>query len=85
MLIHIDDHMCVNILFFLNFAWHRGDCGIFTIKNAECLLEGRDVRYWVIHDRMQMFREWMACYLWGHARRKTEGEFKSDDEVDTDF
>ncbi|GMN48444.1 hypothetical protein TIFTF001_017613 [Ficus carica] len=29
--------------------------------------------------------EWMACYLWGHARRKLEGDYKSDDEVDTDY
>ncbi|GMN20625.1 hypothetical protein TIFTF001_047140 [Ficus carica] len=62
-----------------------GDCGIFTIKNAECLIEGRDVRYWLIHDCMQIFREWMACYLWGHARRKLEGDYKSDNEVDTDY
>ncbi|GMN23405.1 hypothetical protein TIFTF001_045769 [Ficus carica] len=62
-----------------------GDCGIFTIKNAECLIEGRDVRYWVIQDRMQIFREWLACYLWGHARRKLEGDYKSDEEVDTDY
>ncbi|GMN22436.1 hypothetical protein TIFTF001_040255 [Ficus carica] len=38
-----------------------GDCGIFTIKNAECLIEGRDV--------------------W----RKLEGDYKSDEEVDTDY
>ncbi|GMN63449.1 hypothetical protein TIFTF001_032523 [Ficus carica] len=46
-----------------------GDCGMFTIKYAECLIEGRDVRYWVIDARMQLFREWMACYLWAHAKR----------------
>ncbi|GMN18812.1 hypothetical protein TIFTF001_045068 [Ficus carica] len=62
-----------------------GDCGIYTIKNAECLIEGRDVRYWVIQERMQIFREWMACYLWGHARRKLEGQYKSDDDVDMGF
>ncbi|GMN70645.1 hypothetical protein TIFTF001_039686 [Ficus carica] len=62
-----------------------GDCGIFTIKNAKCLIEGRDVRYWVIQERMQMFREWMACYLWIHARRKLEGHYKSDEDVDMDF
>ncbi|GMN27793.1 hypothetical protein TIFTF001_041081 [Ficus carica] len=38
-----------------------GDCGIFTIKNAECLIEGRDVR------------------------RKLEGDYKSDEDVDTDY
>ncbi|GMN68599.1 hypothetical protein TIFTF001_037655 [Ficus carica] len=62
-----------------------GDCGIFTIKNAECLIEERDVRYWVIQERMQIFREWMACYLWGHARRKLESQYKSDDDVDMGF
>ncbi|GMN69702.1 hypothetical protein TIFTF001_038745 [Ficus carica] len=35
-----------------------GDCGIFTIKNAECLIERRDVRYWVIQECMQIFKEW---------------------------
>ncbi|GMN59626.1 hypothetical protein TIFTF001_028718 [Ficus carica] len=64
---------------------NEGDCGIFTIKNAECLIEGWDVRYWVIQDRMQIFREWLACYLWGHARGKLEGDYKSDEEVDTDY
>ncbi|GMN46263.1 hypothetical protein TIFTF001_015443 [Ficus carica] len=62
-----------------------GDCGIYTIKNVECLIEGRDVRYWVVQERMQMFREWMACYLWIHARRKLEGHYKSDEDVDMDF
>ncbi|GMN62055.1 hypothetical protein TIFTF001_031141 [Ficus carica] len=62
-----------------------GDCEIFTIKNDECLIEGRDVRYWVIQERMQIFREWMACYLWGYARRKLEGQYKSDDDVDMGF
>ncbi|GMN39675.1 hypothetical protein TIFTF001_008907 [Ficus carica] len=33
------------------------DCGMFTIKNAECLIEGRDVYYWIIHECMQLFRE----------------------------
>ncbi|GMN47891.1 hypothetical protein TIFTF001_017056 [Ficus carica] len=45
-----------------------GDCEMFTIKYAECLIEGRDVRYWVIHGRMQIFREWLTCYLWCHAK-----------------
>ncbi|GMN68129.1 hypothetical protein TIFTF001_037203 [Ficus carica] len=62
-----------------------GDCEIFTIKNAECLIEKWDVRYWVVQERMQMFREWMACYLWIHARRKLEGHYKSDEDVDMDF
>ncbi|GMN67790.1 hypothetical protein TIFTF001_036848 [Ficus carica] len=44
-----------------------------------------DVRYWVIQERMQIFREWMTYYLWGHARRKLEGQYKSDDDVDMDF
>ncbi|GMN59275.1 hypothetical protein TIFTF001_028358 [Ficus carica] len=44
-----------------------------------------DVRYWIIQERMQIFREWMACYLWGHARRKLEGQYKSDDDVDMGF
>ncbi|GMN37616.1 hypothetical protein TIFTF001_042659 [Ficus carica] len=44
-----------------------------------------DVRYWVIQERMQIFREWMACYLWGHASRKLEGQYKSDDDVDMGF
>ncbi|GMN67357.1 hypothetical protein TIFTF001_036418 [Ficus carica] len=62
-----------------------GDCGIFTIKNAERLIKWRDVWYWVIQERMQIFREWMTCYLWGHARQKLEGQYKSDDDVDMDF
>ncbi|GMN64416.1 hypothetical protein TIFTF001_033487 [Ficus carica] len=40
-----------------------GDRGMFTIKYAECLIEGRDVRYWVIHGGTQIFREWLTCYL----------------------
>ncbi|GMN65953.1 hypothetical protein TIFTF001_035011 [Ficus carica] len=24
-----------------------GDCGMFTIKFAECLIEERDVKYWI--------------------------------------
>ena len=63
---------------------NRGDCGMFTIKYDECLIEGRDVRYWVIHGRMQLFREWLTCYLWAHARRKLAGEYKSDEEQDID-
>ena len=57
---------------------------MFTIKFAECLIEGRDVRYWVIHGRMQLFREWLTCYLWAHAKRKFAGAYKSDDEPDMD-
>ncbi|GMN55633.1 hypothetical protein TIFTF001_024748 [Ficus carica] len=62
-----------------------GDCGIFTIKNAECLIEGRDARYWVILERMQIFREWLTSYLWCHAKRKIEQNYKSDDDVGMDF
>ncbi|GMN69302.1 hypothetical protein TIFTF001_038353 [Ficus carica] len=62
-----------------------GDCGMFTIKYAECLIEGRDVRYWVIDACMQLFREWMACYLWAHAKRKLEQSYKSDEDDETDF
>ncbi|GMN24871.1 hypothetical protein TIFTF001_045894 [Ficus carica] len=62
-----------------------GDCGMFTIKYAECLIEGRDVRYWVIDARMQLFREWMACYLWAHAKRKLEQSYKSDEDDETDY
>ncbi|GMN45108.1 hypothetical protein TIFTF001_014304 [Ficus carica] len=62
-----------------------GDCEIFTIKNAKCLIEGRDVRYWVIHERMQIFKEWLTCYLWCHAKRKIEQNYKSDDDVDMNF
>ena len=58
---------------------------MFTIKYAECLIEGRDVRYWVIHGRMQIFREWLTCYLWCHANRKIELTYKSDDDEDMDF
>ena len=64
---------------------NKGDCGVFTIKFAECLLEGRDVRYWVIAGRMKLFREWLACYFWIHAKRKIENNYKSDDDVDMDF
>ncbi|GMN64015.1 hypothetical protein TIFTF001_033092 [Ficus carica] len=62
-----------------------GDCGMFTIKYAECLLEGRDVRYWVIAERMQLFREWLACFFWLHAKRKIEQTYKSDDDVNMDI
>ncbi|GMN66599.1 hypothetical protein TIFTF001_035664 [Ficus carica] len=62
-----------------------GDCGMFTIKFAECLIEGRDVRYWVIDARMKLFREWMACYLWAHAKRKLEQSYKSDEDDETDY
>ncbi|GMN59376.1 hypothetical protein TIFTF001_028466 [Ficus carica] len=62
-----------------------GDCEMFTIKYAECLIEGRDVRYWVIHGRMQLFREWLTCYFWSHAKQKIEQNYKSDDDVDMDF
>ncbi|GMN70917.1 hypothetical protein TIFTF001_053323 [Ficus carica] len=62
-----------------------GDCGMFTIKYAECLIEGRDVRYWVIDARMKLFREWMACYLWAHAKRKLEQSYKSDEDDETDY
>ncbi|GMN60738.1 hypothetical protein TIFTF001_029841 [Ficus carica] len=62
-----------------------GDCGMFTIKYATCFIEGRDVRYWVIHRRMLMFREWLTCYLWSHAKRKLAGAYKSDDEQDINF
>ncbi|GMN67344.1 hypothetical protein TIFTF001_039341 [Ficus carica] len=61
------------------------DCGMFTIKYTECLIEGRDVRYWVIHECMQLFREWLTCYFWSHAKRNTEQNYKSDDDVDLDF
>ncbi|GMN22303.1 hypothetical protein TIFTF001_045633 [Ficus carica] len=59
--------------------------GMFTIKFAECLIEGRDVRDWVIHERMQLFWEWLTCYFWIHAKRKIEQNYKSDDDVDVDF
>ncbi|GMN54566.1 hypothetical protein TIFTF001_023689 [Ficus carica] len=62
-----------------------GDCGMFTIKYADCLIEGRDVRYWVIQGRMQIFREWLTCYLLCHAKRKIEQTYKSDDDEDMDF
>ncbi|GMN60031.1 hypothetical protein TIFTF001_029125 [Ficus carica] len=62
-----------------------GDCGMFTIKYAECLIEGRDVRYWVIDARMKLFREWMACYLWAHAKRKLEQAYKSDEDDETAY
>ncbi|GMN72439.1 hypothetical protein TIFTF001_053560 [Ficus carica] len=62
-----------------------GDCGMFTIKYAECLIEGRDVRYWVIDARMKLFREWMACYLWAHAKRKLEQSYKSDEDDEKDY
>ncbi|GMN23196.1 hypothetical protein TIFTF001_040417 [Ficus carica] len=62
-----------------------GDCGMFTIKYAECLIEGRDVRYWVIDARMKLFREWMACYLWAHAKRKLEQSYKSDEDDETNY
>ncbi|GMN63445.1 hypothetical protein TIFTF001_032520 [Ficus carica] len=62
-----------------------GYCGMFTIKYAECLLEGRDVRYWVIAERMQLFREWQACFFWLHAKRKIEKAYKSDDDVNMDI
>ncbi|GMN49445.1 hypothetical protein TIFTF001_018608 [Ficus carica] len=62
-----------------------GDCDMFTIKYAECLLEGRDVRYWVIAERMQLFREWLACFFWLHAKRKIEKTYKSDDDVNMDI
>ncbi|GMN69119.1 hypothetical protein TIFTF001_038170 [Ficus carica] len=62
-----------------------GDCGIFTIKYAECLIEGRDVRYWVIDARMKLFREWMTCYLWAHAKRKLEQSYKSDEDDEIDY
>ncbi|GMN66774.1 hypothetical protein TIFTF001_035838 [Ficus carica] len=75
----------VTIMTYIPRQGNRGDCGIFTIKNAECLIEGRDVQYWVIQERMQIFREWMACYLWGHARQKLEGQYKSDNDIDMDF
>ncbi|GMN51250.1 hypothetical protein TIFTF001_020404 [Ficus carica] len=45
-----------------------GDYGIFTIKSVECLIKGRDIRYWVIQGRMNIFREWLTCYLWSHER-----------------
>ncbi|GMN52676.1 hypothetical protein TIFTF001_021812 [Ficus carica] len=61
------------------------DCGMFTIKFAECLIEGRDVRYWVIDARMKLFREWMACYLWAHAKRKLEQSYKSDEDDETAY
>ncbi|GMN63994.1 hypothetical protein TIFTF001_033050 [Ficus carica] len=64
---------------------NEGDCGMFTIKYAECLIEGRDVHYWVIHERMQLFREWLTCYFWSHANRKIEQTYKSDDDVDINF
>ncbi|GMN51336.1 hypothetical protein TIFTF001_020500 [Ficus carica] len=64
---------------------NAGDCGMFTIKYAECLIEGRDVRYWVIHERMQLFREWITYYFWSHANRKIEQTYKSDDDVDMEF
>ncbi|GMN75086.1 hypothetical protein TIFTF001_052543 [Ficus carica] len=62
-----------------------GDCGMFTIKYVECLIEGRDVRYWVIDARMKLFREWMACYLWAHAKRKLEQSYKSNEDDETDY
>ncbi|GMN69282.1 hypothetical protein TIFTF001_038329 [Ficus carica] len=62
-----------------------GDCGMLTIKYAECLIEGRDVRYWVIHGRIQLFREWLTCYFCSHAKRKIKQNYKSDDDVDMDF
>ncbi|GMN55712.1 hypothetical protein TIFTF001_024830 [Ficus carica] len=62
-----------------------GDCGMFTIKYAECLIEGRDVRYWVIDARMQIFREWLACYLWAYSKRKLDQTYKSDEDEETDF
>ncbi|GMN69088.1 hypothetical protein TIFTF001_038137 [Ficus carica] len=62
-----------------------GNCGMFTIKYAECLIEGRDACYWVIHRRMQFFREWLTCYLWCYAKRKIEQTYKSDDDEDMDF
>ncbi|GMN59608.1 hypothetical protein TIFTF001_028707 [Ficus carica] len=62
-----------------------GDCGMFTTKYDECLIEGRDVLYWVTQGLMQIFREWLTCYLWCHAKRKIEQTYKSDDDEDMDF
>ncbi|GMN66050.1 hypothetical protein TIFTF001_035117 [Ficus carica] len=59
-----------------------GDSSIFTFKNAEYLIDGRNIRYWVIEGCMKMFREWLTCYLWSHAKRKAEDNYKSDEEVD---
>lgn len=73
------------ILIHLYHSSNRGDCGMFTIKYAECLLEGRDVRYWVIAERMQLFREWLACFFWLHAKRKIEKTYKSDDDLNMDI
>ncbi|GMN69564.1 hypothetical protein TIFTF001_038611 [Ficus carica] len=44
-----------------------------------------DVRYWVTDARMQLFREWMACYLWAHAKRKLEQSYKSDEDDETNY
>ncbi|GMN53606.1 hypothetical protein TIFTF001_022742 [Ficus carica] len=32
-----------------------GDCGNFTIKNDECLIEGINIRNWAIQGRMNIF------------------------------
>ncbi|GMN23402.1 hypothetical protein TIFTF001_050279 [Ficus carica] len=75
----------VTIMKYIHQQANGGDCGMFTIKNIECLIEGRDVRYWVIDARMQIFREWLACYLWSHSNRKLDQTYKSDDDGETDF
>ncbi|GMN66770.1 hypothetical protein TIFTF001_035835 [Ficus carica] len=61
---------------------NRGDYDIFTIKNVECLIEGRNICYWVIQGHINMFWEWLICYLWSHAKRNVEDNYKSDEEVD---
>ena len=73
----------VNKLFF-HLSCNRGDCGMFTIKYAECLIEGRDVKYWVIAERMQIFREYFACHMWSHAKNKLADAYKSDADEEED-
>ncbi|GMN47435.1 hypothetical protein TIFTF001_016612 [Ficus carica] len=75
----------VTIMKYIPQLVNGGDCEMFTIKYAECLIEERDVRYWVIHGRMQIFRDWLTCYLWCHAKCKIEQTYKSDDDEDMDF
>ena len=60
----------------------RGDCGMFTIVNAYCLAQGKQIGTWATQERMGLYRQYMSCHLWYHTKLKNEENAETDIEID---
>ncbi|EXB82938.1 hypothetical protein L484_003799 [Morus notabilis] len=59
-----------------------GDCGMFTITYAHCLMEGKALENWATQERLSFYRESLTCHLWYHALWKEKEHCESDMEQD---